>query len=152
MSRTNNGAPRCKSLTAAGGPCRAQPGQDGYCFAHSPSQGRKRAEARLAGQAITDDRIERILAFADGQRDKIAAAARSFAVRHALLDELQVTATLERGSGMVTIRAACLLGEDELFVADKRTGASVYPNSQSPGRQPTQPPQCARRPSDQDAT
>ena len=39
----------CKAKTQNGEPCAARAGASGYCFAHDPAQGRKRAQARKLG-------------------------------------------------------------------------------------------------------
>ena len=40
---------KCKAKRANGRPCTANAGASGYCFAHDPALGRKRASARKLG-------------------------------------------------------------------------------------------------------
>jgi len=71
---------------------------------------------RIAGAVVSSDRIERIMAFADGQKEKVELATQSFETRRALIEGLDVRGVVRRDAerGAIKIHASCILGEVEL--------------------------------------
>ena len=75
---------------------------------------REKLAAMLEKQSLSDERIKRIMAFAEKQADKVELASRDFATRRALIDELDVRASLVWENKEPAIYAQCVLGEERL--------------------------------------
>ncbi len=68
----------------------------------------------LDTKRISDERIQKILTFANNQQTKVELATRSFAARRMMIEELDVKVSLVRESGEAIIYASCVLGEERL--------------------------------------
>jgi hypothetical protein len=75
----------------------------------------------LENRTMSDDKIKRILAFANNQKTKVELATRNFETRRELIEELDVRATLVREENEIAIYASCVLGEEKLRAASTTT-------------------------------
>lgn len=75
----------------------------------------------LENRTMSDDKIKRILAFANNQKTKVELATRNFETRRELIEELDVKATLVREKDEVIVYASCVLGEEKLRAASTTT-------------------------------
>ncbi len=85
---------------------------------------------RIAGTVVSSDRIERIMAFADGQKEKVELATRSFETRRALIEGLDVRGVVRRDAegGAIKLHASCILGEIELGAVNTVTTRGWCPS------------------------
>jgi hypothetical protein len=89
------------------------------------SQERDSLTARLKAQTLSDERMQRILAFADRQSEKVQLAANDFAIRRSLIEELDAKGTVVWENDEMVIYARCILGEETLRAPSITTSGSL---------------------------
>jgi hypothetical protein len=83
--------------------------------------------SRLANQTLSDERLRRIMAFAERQADKVELASQDFDVRRAMIEELDVRATVVRENEEIVAYATCILGEEALRIPAHTTSGGWRP-------------------------